>query len=304
MNSTFDIENVLNGLLELEKLGDILITEKRKEFVTEYIGIFKDRSYLHDSTVFPYLRLIKRKTIPVLSGYDLFGWECTSDQTIALCCKFKGRTKLIIVDAATGKVINECDFPNDCKRFTYDLLKKTFYVSCNYIYSVRFDERFGQPKSLKNTRTDYSCGICIKDNYLYANIGTGNKKMNLYSDEGLQAAFSTNRSYGYTGELYALMIDYKNGRLIRASEHSYVASTSLEGKEIFSTHLLGITSVVVNSKGFIFAGNKNGYVYLIPEDGKEHRTLLNKCDKIKDLRDIWSDKSENTLFICGNGYSN
>lgn len=306
VKATFDIENVLQGLLELEKLGNVLVTEKRKEFVTEYIGILKDRSYLHDSTVFPHLRLIKRKTTPVFPGYDLFGGVCTSDQTIALCCKFKdGTRKLIIVDASTGKVINECNFPNDCKRLTYDLLKKTLYVSCNYIYTVRYDERFGQPKSLNNTRTDYSCGICIKDNYLYANVGTGIKKMNLYNlDEGLQAAFSMNRSYGYTGEIYTLTIDYKNGRLIHASEHSCVTCTSLDGKEIFSTGLSGITSVVVNSKGFIFAGDKNGYVYLISEDGKECRTLLNKCDtsKIKKLRDIWLDKSENTLFICGNEY--
>ncbi|CAC5397884.1 unnamed protein product [Mytilus coruscus] len=229
------------------------------------------------------------------------------NQTIALCCRFKSSSgsppyHLIIVDASTGTVINECKIPDGTKGLTYDTLNKTLYISSSYIYSARCDQQIMQARHITHNGTQYYRGICMKDNYLYVNVGTEIKKMNLNQNNGLQAAFSINSSNKNPSGFNALTIDYKNGRLIHASENSNVASTSLDEKEIFSDYMTGTTSVVVNSNGFIFAGHKLGYVRLISEDGKQETTLLGKCDKIKELRDIWLDKSENTLFICGNEY--
>ncbi|XP_052062561.1 uncharacterized protein LOC127702402 [Mytilus californianus] len=308
VKTTVDIENALHRIMKLEQVGKVLITEGKKEFVAEYIGILRDQSHLHASTVFPYLHLIKRKLVHVLSEYDLFGGVCISDQTIALCCRSKSSSgsqpyHLIIVDASTGKVINECKIPDGTKGLTYDTLNTTLYISSSStIYSVRCDQQIMQPRYIKHTGTQYYGGICMKDNYLYVNVGTEIKKMNLNQNNGLQAAFSINSSNKNPSGFNALTIDYKNGRLIHASENGNVVSTSLDGKEIFSHYMTGTTSVVVNSNGFIFAGYKHGYVRLILEDGEQDRTLLGKCDKIKELRDIWLNKSENTLFICGNEY--
>lgn len=63
-----------------------------------------------------------------------------------------------------------------------------------------------------------------------------------------------------------------------------------------------VTSVTVNSRGLIFAGDETGMVHLISEDGKHRRTILDKCEKIGRLCDIWLDKSETTLFACGDQF--
>lgn len=310
VKTTVNIEKALHRLMEVKQVGQVLITEEKKEFVTEYIGILNNQSLLQASIIFPYLHLIKRKLVHVLSGYDLFGGVCISDQTIALCCKSTSSPgsppcDLIFVDALTGKVTNECYVSNDPKGLAYDTLNKTLYISnsAGYIYSLGCDQPIMQPRNITHTCTQYYGGICLKDNFLYANVGTEIKKMNLNQNNGLQPIFSINNNKSNVPSGFnALTIDYKNDRLIHASENSYVKSTSLDGKELFSSYKTGITSLVFNSNGFVFAGNKNGYVHVITEDGKEENLVLNNCDKIKELRGIWFDKSENTLFICGNEY--
>ncbi|CAG2252845.1 unnamed protein product [Mytilus edulis] len=309
VKTAVDIEKALHRLMEVKQVGEVLITEEKKEFVTEYIGILIYQSLLHTSTVFPYLKLIKRKLVHELSGYDIFGGLCISDQTIALCCKSTSSPgsppcNLILVDSSTGKVTNQCYISDDPKGLAYDTLNDTLYISSSagYIYRLECDQPIMQPRQITHTSTQYYGGICLKDNFLYANVGTEIKKMNLNQNNELKTIFSISNSKSNAPSGFnALTIDYKNDRLIHASENSNVKCTSLDGKEIFSSYRTGITSLVFNSNGFVYTGKKR---VCICDNGRWEtaKSVLNKCDKIKDLRDIWFDKSENTLFICGNEY--
>ncbi|CAG2252840.1 unnamed protein product [Mytilus edulis] len=157
-------------------------------------------------------------------------------------------------------------------------------------------------KNRVKNASPYNGGVNIHQHDVYMVVGSEIMKMNLNQGSGLKTAFPTDTD---CTNLNGLTIDHKKDRLIHTTKDFAVVCTSLDGKPIFSFKddaMKKVTSVTINSIGLIFAGDETGIVHLISEDGKQRKTLLDKCEKITRLCDIWLDKSEKTLFICGNQF--
>lgn len=133
-------------------------------------------------------------------------------------------------------------------------------------------------------------------------VGCEIMKMKLNQGGELKTAFSASTD---CTALNGLAIDFKSKRLIHTTKDSHIVCSSLDGKKCFDykdDQMKNVTSVTVNSRGLIFAGDETGIVHMLSDDGKHRKTLLDKCEKITRLCDIWLDKSEKTLFICGQEY--
>ncbi|XP_076109296.1 uncharacterized protein LOC143078270 [Mytilus galloprovincialis] len=298
VEASFLIENSLQNLMEMKSLGEIHITEKCSKSVLEYEAVISDYLCLSPSKTFDSIRL-KKRNIVHHSGHALFGGMCISGQIMVLCSS----NKLIVTDILTGKIKTEFALPNIAKRITYDTENQTLYISCynNCFYSVKFDQSFGKQTVLKYA-SPFNGGVSIHQNNLYMLVGSNIMKMDLNQGSGLKTAFLTDTD---GRDLNGLTIDHNKDRLIHTTKDFAVVCTSLDGKKIFSFKndaMQKVTSVTVNSLGLIFAGDETGIVHLISEDGKQRKTLLDKCEKITRLCDIWLDKSEQALFICGNEF--
>ncbi|XP_071173695.1 uncharacterized protein [Mytilus edulis] len=297
VEASFLIENSLQNLMEMQNLGEIHVKEKCSKSVTEYEGILSDNMSLPAGKMFDSIQLIKRKFVQNSGFWN--GGMCISDQIMVL----GSSSRLIVTDILTGKIKTEFALPQDAKRIAYATENQTLYISCysNYFYSVKFDQSFGQKTELKNA-SPYNGGVNIHQHNLYMVVGKEIMKMNLNQGSGLKAAFPTDTD---CTNLNGLTIDHKKDRLIHTTKDFAVVCTSLDGKPIFSFKddaMKTVTSLTINSIGLIFAGDETGIVHLISTDGKQRRTLLDKCENITKLCDIWLDKSEKTLFICGNEF--
>ncbi|XP_063418908.1 transcription intermediary factor 1-alpha-like [Mytilus trossulus] len=283
VEASFLIGNSLQSLMEMQNLGELHVTDNCSKSVTKYEGVLSDNMSLPAGKIFDSIQLIKRKLVQN-SGHDLKGGMCISDQIMVLCSS----GMLIVTDILTGKIKTEFVLTKGPKRIAYDTENQTLYISCysNYFYSVKFDQSFGKQTQLKNI-APYNGGVCIHQHNLYMVVGGEITKINLNRGSGLQTAFPTNTD---CRDLNGLTIDHKKDRLIHTTKDFAVVCTSFDGKKIYSykdDEMKKVTSVTVNSLGLIFAGDETGIVHLISEYGKQRRTLLDKCEKITRLCDIW-----------------
>ncbi|XP_063418910.1 uncharacterized protein LOC134701707 [Mytilus trossulus] len=300
LEASFLIENTLQNVMEMKSLGEVHVTEKCSKSDIKYEGLVSDYFRVPTSKMFDSVHLKRKKTV-TLYGHVLTGGMCISDQTMVLCSHTLH--KIIVVEISTGNIIAECVFSKNPKRLTYDTKNKTFYISFygGFFYNVSFDQSFGKQTNIKK-QSPYNGGVCIHDNHLYMVVGCEIMKMKLNQGGLLTTAFSASTD---CTELNGLAIDFKSERLIHTTKDSHIVCSSLDGKKCFDykdDQMKNVTSVTVNSRGLIFAGDETGIVHMLSDDGKHRKTLLDKCEKINRLCDIWLDKSEKTLFICGKDY--
>lgn len=99
-----------------------------------------------------------------------------------------------------------------------------------------------------------------------------------------------------------LVINGNNQLVYILIDREVVKCTDLNGDSVFSyknDRIQKVRSLTVSSSGVIFAGDEDKCVHVIDKDGKHRKMLIQKFEKIQNVRDMWLDNSKKRLFICG-----
>ncbi|CAC5391476.1 unnamed protein product [Mytilus coruscus] len=296
------VENI-DGLIALESIKTIPVEMNKyieQLFPSDSSVLSKTHPFSSfDSIILKYVKAI------YLNGFDAYSGVFVSDEVIVVGGKVgKLIGKLKAINISDERIVDECPVLAKVKRLTFDFKSESLFVSCSgsKLYRLKFVNVFNSQMKIKvdNHRNG---GICISDGLLYAIIYKTVQKLSLENvKQPLEKCFETNTS---CKNLNGLEIDSKNNRLLHTSENSEVVCTSFDGREIFrhkDEHMKETKSVSVHSEGIIFAGDKTGPIHIISEDGRQRRTVLNSCDKLKKVRDLCFDKSGSRLAVFGRGY--
>ncbi|CAC5391471.1 unnamed protein product [Mytilus coruscus] len=142
---------------------------------------------------------------------------------------------------------------------------------------------------------------CVFEKNLYVVVDKALQKVGIEKIKEeviLETCFKTNT---VCTSLNGLDIDCKNKRVLYTSSAYEVVCASLEGEQIFSYKEkdMKIYCVAVFSNGEILIGDKSGSVHVLSKDGKQRRTVVNKCHKVVPICDISLNKSNTRSIICG-----
>lgn len=278
--------------ITIENLGSVDISKTDSFYLLEFEKLLGCSTYNFDN-----INVTHKQTIH-LANADLRGGASINDNSICIC----DSRKVIALDIPSGKIIAEASVFSP-KRLAFDKKNKVFYISCysGYFYMIPFKNTFGSLSVLRSGGS-YNGGVCLHSGSVYIAVNGGIERKVLGTNEKLQQIFDGKINCTL---LNGLASDKKNNRLIYTSKEYEVVCNSHEGKEIFSYkdgQMRNVTSVTVHSHGLVFAGEEEGHVHVISEDGKQRKTLIEKCDKIQKICDVWLDPTRKTLFICGNQY--
>ncbi|XP_063397767.1 E3 ubiquitin-protein ligase TRIM45-like [Mytilus trossulus] len=285
----FIVDEILRQINQRDCIGRISITESINK---PLIGL---RSL--DSCID--IRLSKKRTM-YLNGYKITGGVCISTESLVLCT---APCKLVKLNLDDGTVIQEYKVCHNPKRVSFNPKNTSFLVSCydNCLLRVLYDTIFRSYKAIKG-KPPPNGGVCTYAGNCYAIVGSELQKLSDSSSKLLTSCFKTDTD---CSGLNALAVDPKGKRFMYTTKDFHIRCISVDGEEMFSYNknkLQKINSLAVSARGLTYEGDESGSIHVISENGEKMKTLLSKCGNIKNLSDIWLDKSGNTLYVCGDEY--
>ncbi|CAC5423318.1 TRIM56 [Mytilus coruscus] len=315
-NSIFEAKLVINtkldqvknvyglGLLELKKAIPIEMNAYVNQLLPPNSTVLSKTPPLSsfDNVILKHIKTID------LDDFDLYGGVFLSNEVIVSGGKDDDSVgKLKAINISDERIVGECLVSAKVKRLTFDFESESLFVSCYYskLFRLNFANVFYSAMKIKDDNLRNG-GICISEGVLYVIVDNSVKKIKLENiiKDSLEKCFNINTGCSCNIYLNGLANDSKNNRLLFTSENSVVC-TLFDGREMFmykDEHMKDTTSLSVHSEGIIFVGDSSGKIHLISEDGKQRRTVLNSCNKLKNVHDLCFDKSSTRLAVFGRGY--
>lgn len=243
---------------------------------------------------------------------SIFRQKSTAEQE----CKFRRRSSSYSKSLSYAFDDPRCEalnvlIPENCcpGDIAYDHESKIIVMSCScrgkHLYSLEINENAGSliaPSDkwnihnlfTNNEQSEYIKSINIHKQMLFVIVGN----LLLITNVSMKGEIQTLCQLKYFRcDVKKLTIDSLNNNLIITSNR-LVVGISFDGKECYKEDNYSVTAVVA-AKGILFYGCKLGHIAIRSTIGKHDRVLLERCDKIRTIQDIWLDTIESKLFIYG-----
>ncbi|CAC5370054.1 unnamed protein product [Mytilus coruscus] len=309
-NAEFTLCKILERASDVSSLGEIKISRSTSIDSNEFARqLYPSQSILLDKSTDPLccstISLNHIKTVN-FKGFAIYGCVFASETIVVLggreACLGVQKGKIKALNISNGTITSEYSIEETVKSLSYDIESKLLFVSCydSKLLSVRFAKDFNSQVNLKTMAKNVGA-TCVFENNLYVVVDKALQKVGIEKVKEeviLETCFKTNT---ICTSLNGLDFDCKNKRMLYTSSDFEVVCTSLEGEKIFSykEKAMKIYCVAVFLHGDILVGDKSGSVHVLSEDGKQRKTVVNKCQEVVPICDICLNKSNTRSIICG-----
>ncbi|CAG2230831.1 TRIM56 [Mytilus edulis] len=288
-------KEISEALSKVEMLGKISvlkhinkISDKNND---QRNNLFKSNRVQLETLSLKFRSILGFKEKEFISGVCLNSEKCVVISSTGQCEIINIRTNQIVTSVSLSQI-------NQPKRICYDKSSEHLFVTFNGNCGVSCEIKEDNIKQVKaHSFKKNVCGIDMFDEKLYI-LSTG-----ILQTPDMQNP-SVYMQSGGCGSVDDLAVDKVSGRLAFTIQSSKsVSFTTFQKRELKNTVQFKTKPVALTfgPDGILFVAERN-FVSFISKNEQTLQPLIEKLEKLVQIRDIWTDKESNVLFVCGNNY--
>ncbi|XP_071177830.1 uncharacterized protein [Mytilus edulis] len=280
------------ALSKVEMLGEISVLKHINKISDKRNNLFKSISVQLETLSLKFRSILGFKEKEFMSGVCLNSEKCVVISSTELCEIINIQTNQIVTSVSLSQVYQP-------KHICYDKSTERLFVTLNSNRGVSCEIKEDNMKQVKvHSFKNNVCGIDMFDEKLY-----------ILSDEVLQTPDMDNPSVfmqTYTsGAVDDLAVDKGSSRLAVTKQRSKsVSFTTFQERKIRNTVTCTQTPVALafGPDGILFVADVKCCISVVSKNEQNLLPLIEKLEKLKNVRDIWTDIDSNALFVCGVNY--
>lgn len=284
-------KEISEALSKVEMLGKIAVLKHINKISNKRNNLFKSNRVQLETLSLKFRSILGFKEKEFISGVCLNSEKCVVISSTGLCEIINIRTNQIVTSVSLSQI-------NQPKRICYDKSSEGLFVTFNGNCGVSCEIKEDNIKQVKaHSFKRNVCGIDMFDEKLYI-LSTG-----ILQTPDMQNPSVYMQSDG-CGSVDDLAVDKVSGRLAFTIQSSKsVSFTTFQKRELKNTVQFKTKPVALTfgPAGILFVAERS-FVSFISKNEQTLQPLIEKLEKLVQIRDIWTDKESNVLFVCGNNY--